>query len=80
MRFEFPFNLIGKSTIAFLAGQSRCVLKPWYTSGPEQGLWHCLADGLYLKFSSVGGTAYSVTSHKNIISSHIYKIQLYLFM
>ena len=27
LRFEFPFNLIGKSTMAFLIGQSRYVLK-----------------------------------------------------
>ena len=29
--FEFPFNLIGKSTMAFLTGQSWRVLKSWYT-------------------------------------------------
>ena len=38
MRFEFPFNLIGKLTMAFLTCQSRRVLKFWYTGGyPEQG-------------------------------------------
>ena len=32
VHFEFPFNLIGKSTMAFLtAGQSWRVLKFWYT-------------------------------------------------
>ena len=47
MRFEFPFNLIGKLTIFFLTGQSWRVLKSWYTAGgPEQGFLHCLADGL----------------------------------
>ena len=32
-RFEFPFNLIGKSTMAFLTGQSWRVLKSWSTGG-----------------------------------------------
>ena len=37
LRFEFPFNLIGDSTMAFLTGQSWRVLKSWYTGGdPEQ--------------------------------------------
>ena len=50
MRFEFPFNLVGKSTIAFLAGQSWHVLKSQYTGGgsAEQGVWRCFADGLNL--------------------------------
>ena len=47
MRFEFPFNLIGKSTIAFSTGQSWRVLKSWYTAGgPEGGFRRSLADGL----------------------------------
>ena len=33
VRFEFPFILIGKSTIAFWTGQSWRVLKSWYTGG-----------------------------------------------
>ena len=38
VRFEFPFVWIGKSTMAFLKGQSWRVLKPWYTGGgPDQG-------------------------------------------
>ena len=45
--FEFPFNMIGKSTMAFLTGQSWCKLKSWYTGGdPEQGFWHYFADRL----------------------------------
>ena len=45
--FEFPLNLIGKSKMAFLTGQSWCVLKSWYTGwGPEQGFWHWPADRL----------------------------------
>ena len=35
MRFEFLFTLIGKSTMDFLTGQSRRVLKSWYTAGPR---------------------------------------------
>ena len=36
--FEFSFALIGKSTMAFLTGQSWSVLKSWYTGGdPQQG-------------------------------------------
>ena len=47
MRFEFSFNLIGKSTMAFSAGQSWRVLKSWYTGGsPEEGFRRSLADGL----------------------------------
>ena len=46
MRFKFPFNLIGKLTLAFLSGQSWHVFKSWYTGGdPEQGFQHCFADG-----------------------------------
>ena len=29
--FVFPFNLTGKSTMAFLTDQSCCILKSWYT-------------------------------------------------
>ena len=36
MRFEFPFNLIGNSTMAFLTGQSWRVLKSWYTGGGRE--------------------------------------------
>ena len=47
VRFEFPFILIGRSTMALISGQSWCVLKPWYTDGdPEQGFRRCFADGL----------------------------------
>ena len=47
MLFEFPFNLIGKSTMAFSTGQSLRVLKSWYTAGgPEGGFRRSLADGL----------------------------------
>ena len=35
MSFEFPFILIGKSTMAFLIQQSRHVLKSWYTGGAQ---------------------------------------------
>ena len=33
MCFEFPFNLIRKSTMPFLTRKSWCVLKSWFTSG-----------------------------------------------
>ena len=47
MRFKFPFNLIGKSTMAFLTGQSWRVLKSWSTGGDlEQGFPRFFADGL----------------------------------
>ena len=36
--FEFPFILIGKSTMAFLTGQSLQLLKSWYTCGPGTGI------------------------------------------
>ena len=50
VRFESSFMLIGKSTMAFLTGQS-CqswrIHKFWYTGGdPEQGFRCCFADGL----------------------------------
>ena len=51
MHFEFPFNLIGKLTMALLTGQSWQVPKSWYTGGgPGQGFWHCFADRLNQKF------------------------------
>ena len=47
VRFEFPFNLTGKLTMAFLTGQSWPALKSWYSGGgPEQEFRHCFADGL----------------------------------
>ena len=47
VRFEFLLNLIGKSTMALISGQSWRVLKSWYTDGdPEQGFRRCFADGL----------------------------------
>jgi len=59
MRFEFPFNLIGKSTMAYLTGQSRLVLKSWHTGGdPEQGFRRCYSDGLNQRLSSVCGAGY----------------------
>ena len=32
---EFLFNLIGKSTMAFLTDQLRHILKSWYTGGTQ---------------------------------------------
>ena len=43
---RISFNLIGKSTMAFLTGQSQRVIKSWYTGdGPEQGFLRCFTDG-----------------------------------
>ena len=59
MRFKFPFNLIGKLTLALLTGQSWHVLKSWYTGeDPEQGFRRCFADGLNQKFRSVCGAGW----------------------
>ena len=53
MRFEFPFNLISKSTMGFLTGQSWRVFESWYIGGgPEQGFRRCVADGLGSRFWS----------------------------
>ena len=47
VRFEFPFNLTGKLTMAFLTGQSWPALKSWYSGGgPKQEFRRCFADGL----------------------------------
>ena len=45
MRFEFSFNLIGKSTMALLTCQSWCILKSWYTGGDPEHEFQCwIAD------------------------------------
>ena len=67
MNSKFPFNLTGKLTMAFLTGQSLCVLKSWYTGGGrEQGFWRFFADGLNQKFmiSSICGTGYEHRAKK----------------
>ena len=64
MRFEFLFNLIGKSTMAFLTCQSWYILKSWYTGGdPEQGFQHYFADGL-MESNSVCGAGYWMGHYK----------------
>ena len=46
-RFEFPFILIGKSTMTFLTGQSWHVLESWYIGrDAKQGFRRCFEDGL----------------------------------
>ena len=49
VRFEFPFNLIGKLTVVFLTGQSSRVLKSSVVHrwSQEQGFRRCFADGRY---------------------------------
>ena len=43
--FEFPFNMIGNSTKDFLTGQSRNILKSWFTGrDPEQGFRLCFEE------------------------------------
>jgi len=57
MRFDFPFNLIGKWAMALLTGQSWRVLKSWYTGGgPQQKFWRCFADWAKPEFRFVCGT------------------------
>ena len=61
--------------MASLTGQSWHVLKSCYTDGgPEQGFWHCLADGLNWKLGFVSGASChsGITSHSNypIVFSH----------
>ena len=59
MRFEFPFNLIGKSTVAFLTGQSWRALKSWFTGlGLKQRYQRCFAGELNQRFGSVCGAGY----------------------
>ena len=58
MRFEFPFNLIGKSTIPLITGISWRVFKSLRTGGSKTRIRCCLADRLNQKFSSVCDTGY----------------------
>ena len=47
MRSSFPFNLTGKSTMAFKTAQSWHILKSWNTGGgPEQEFQPCFATRL----------------------------------
>lgn len=56
MLFKFPFNLIDKSTMAFLTVQSWHVPKSCYAGGGlEQRFWCCFTDGLNPMFSFVCG-------------------------
>ena len=57
MHFEFPFqpkvHVTGKSIMAFLTGQSWCIIKSWYTGeGPEQGYRCCFTNRLNQKFGN----------------------------
>ena len=43
-----PTWMASGPSMAFLTDQSWRILKFWYTAGnPEQGFWHCFADGIY---------------------------------
>ena len=49
MLFKFPFNLIGKLTMADLTGQSWHILKTWCKSGgPGHRFWNCFTDQFYI--------------------------------
>ena len=52
-RFEFPFILIGKWTMAFLTSQScrssQILVHRW---GRKQGFWRAFADGLNTELKS----------------------------
>ena len=60
MSIKFPFNLIDKLTMAFLTGQSWCILKSWYAGGGlKQGFQCCFVDGLNQSLVSSVMQAYS---------------------
>ena len=48
---NFPFNLIGKSTIPLITGLSWRAFKSWYTGGSKTRIRCCFADRLNQKFS-----------------------------
>ena len=57
--FELPFNLTGKMTMAFLTGQSWCMLKSRDTvGGPERGFQICFAGRHNPKLSFICGTGH----------------------
>ena len=66
MCFKFPFNLVGKSTMAFLTDQSWHVRKSWYTFGSlEQGVQCCFVMNLtrvYKKCTAVVSFVVQVTA------------------
>ena len=78
VRFKFPFILIGKSTMAFLKGQSWPVLKPWYTSrGTEQGFQGPFADGLNKSLvSSVAQANHRINIYYASIDKVLYELEL----
>jgi len=80
MRFEFPFNLIGKSTMTFLTGQSWRVLKSWYTVGyPEQGFRRCFEDRLVSVSSQAAQAHYVWVLASEVIWSEYTRIISVLF-
>ena len=72
VHFEFPFILIGKSTMAFLTGQSWHVLKSQYTGGgPEQGFWHCLQMNLTrVEFCLWCRLPFPIPPQKNMLTNY----------
>ena len=66
---NFLSNLIGKLTIAFLTGQSRRVLKSWYTDGRlEQGFRRSFADRLKQKLSFDFGAGYTLSDRSLLMA------------
>ena len=56
MLFVFPFNPTGKSTMAFLTGQSWYILKSWYTGGAQNNDFGAVPQmDLIKKFTSICG-------------------------
>ena len=55
---NFPFNLIGKSSIPLITGQSWRGFESWYTGGSKTTIRCCFADRLNQKFRSVCDTGY----------------------
>ena len=59
--FEFPFHLIGKTTMAFLTGQIMvCTKIMEHGWGPRLRISALFTDDLNQRFSFVSGTGYFV--------------------
>ena len=58
--------------MAFLTGQSWCILKSWYTDGdPEQGFRCCFTDRLNQMYWSVCGTGLINTKLEDFVMLHV---------
>ena len=81
MSCEFPFILIGNSTLAFSSGQSWDLLNSWYTDrGPEHRLRLCLADFTNRSFIACATQArrrLAVECHTQLTAANISTIPKY---